>query len=422
MQYTHTIIIGAGVTGLSASRLLKAKGHSTIILEKSNTPGGLIKCDRVEGHLFHRVGGHVFNSKNQSVTNWFWNQFNKEDEFFGAKRHASVFMNDLFLGYPFENNLYNLDANTIKAVINEIIDLEKSGYKSPDSYSNFEEFLKGNFGTTLYELYFRPYNHKIWKTDLSKVALPWLDGKLPMPNYREVILSNILRAEEQGMVHSSFFYPKQNGSQFIADRMAEGSNIITNSEVKRIEQLGDKWVVNGEYSADNIIYTGDIRCLDDLLASASSETRALLATLKNLKSNGTSNLLCETDEMPYSWLYLPESKISAHRIIYTGNFSNSNQPANGRKSCTVEFSGKTDIAVMEREIKHLPGNLKMISSNYEPNSYVIQQNGDREKINHLKEILAPTGFYLAGRFAEWEYHNMDKAIESAMGVVDKIIL
>ncbi|MEJ7682717.1 MAG: hypothetical protein WKG06_33635 [Segetibacter sp.] len=33
----------------------------------------------------------------------------------------------------------------------------------------------------LYQLYFGPYNSKIWNTDISKVPLEWLDGKLPMP-------------------------------------------------------------------------------------------------------------------------------------------------------------------------------------------------------------------------------------------------
>ena len=35
-------------------------------------------------------------------------------------------------------------------------------------------------------------------------------------------------------------------------------------------------------------------------------------------------------------------------------------------------------------------------------------------IKDLKEDLAPTGFYFTGRFADWEYYNMDVAIGAAM--------
>jgi len=417
MQHYHTIIIGAGVSGLSAAQMLKEKGIEPLVLEKSDKPGGLIKCDVVEGHLFHRVGGHVFNTKVEAVAKWFWSRFRQDQEFLKARRQAGIYMGNQFLGYPFENYLYQLDEATIRPIFNEIMDLEKEGYKDPFSYTDFEAFLKGNFGQTLYELYFKPYNSKIWKTDLKTVALPWLEGKLPMPNYREMIMSNILRKEEGNMVHSTFFYPKENGSQAIANRLAEGIKTVYNTTCRQIEWVNGKWMVNGEYTADYLIYTGDIRTLDGQLKIESTSISNQLSLLTNLQSNGTSNLLCETDATDHSWLYLPEKTVAAHRIIYTGNFSPSNQPPGRRHSCTVEFSGQTSLELMQQQMKLLPGNLKMIDYNYEPNSYVIQQVGDRERIQQLKADLAPFRFFLVGRFAEWEYHNMDKAVESAMGVV-----
>ena len=418
MQHIHTLIVGAGVSGLSAARLLKEQGFETLILEKSSKPGGLIKCDVVDGHLFHRVGGHVFNTRLATVAEWFWSQFNQETSFLKATRHAGILMEDQFLGYPFENYLYQLDEAVVRKVVHELMDLEKN--QPQQGYADFESFLKGNFGSLLYELYFKPYNYKLWKTDLSQVALPWLDGKLPMPNYREIILSNILRKEEKDMVHSSFFYPRLNGSQFIADRLADTLSIVYDESVVSIERKSNQWVVNGTYACENLVYTGDVRQLSQCIHNVSDQVNGCLKSITGLRSNGTSNLLCETDDMPYSWLYLPDASISAHRIIYTGNFSPSNQPAGVRRSCTVEFSGKASMELMLKTLEKLPGNLKMIDSNYEPNSYVIQYNGDREKLQAVKNMLQPMGLYLCGRFAEWEYHNMDKAIESAMQVVSQI--
>jgi protoporphyrinogen oxidase len=418
MTNTQCIIIGAGVSGLSTAKQLQSKGIDCIVLEKASKPGGLIKCDVVNGHLFHRVGGHVFNTRVENVSKWFWEQFDKNNEFLSAKRMAGIYIFEKFLGYPFENNLYQLDPMLTTTIINEILDLEKTANQTVPN--NFEDFLKSNFGTTLYNVYFKPYNQKIWKTDLSKVSLPWLEGKLPMPNYRDIVMSNILRREESNMVHSHFFYPKQNGSQFIADRLAQGLNIAYDQPANRIERIKDKWVVNGAFSADWLVYTGDIRRLSLLMEGIPNHLQSQMHTLRGLNSNGTSNLLCETDDTPHSWLYLPEANTEAHRIIYTGNFSPNNQPAEGRKSCTVEFSGETTLADMKKALGNLPGNLQAIDYNYEPNSYVIQQHGDRERINQLKTDLAPLKMVLCGRFAEWEYHNMDKAIESAMGITANI--
>ena len=43
-------------------------------------------------------------------------------------------------------------------------------------------------------------------------------------------------------------------------------------------------------------------------------------------------------------------------------------------------------------------------------------------IKELKNILEPLGFYLLGRFAEWEYYNMDVAIGASMDLMNEKIL
>ena len=47
-------------------------------------------------------------------------------------------------------------------------------------------------------------------------------------------------------------------------------------------------------------------------------------------------------------------------------------------------------------------------------TYPVQDASSRALIRELKERLEPRGIYLLGRFAEWEYYNMDAAIGAAM--------
>lgn len=414
------IVVGSGISGLSISRMLTER-YDVRVLEQSDKPGGLIKCERIDGNLFHKVGGHVFNSKNELVLEWFWKHFNRDHEFRKANRNAKILLNNNLIGYPLENYLYQLPEDQLRQVINELLKLLSSGKKQVGFYNNFKDFLIGSFGQHLYNIYFGPYNSKIWNTDISKVPLEWLDGKLPMPEIKEVIINNILKREESKMVHSTFYYPKIDGSQFIVNRLADQLKISLSTPVLSIRQgTNDRLIVNNTIDADTVVYSGDVRKLSNIIDIEDPYLRELLRSVEGLLSNGTSNVLCETDENDISWLYLPDENLKAHRIIYTGNFSSTNNDGGIRKTCVVEFSGKQDRTLILEELKRLPGNLTPLAFNYEPNSYIIQEAGTRNQIAELKTVLEKYNIHLLGRFAEWEYNNMDKCIEAAMLLNEKI--
>lgn len=415
---TKIAIIGGGITGISAGKLLSDNFEVTIF-EKAEKIGGLIKCDDLNGNLFHKVGGHVFNTKVAEVSEWFWKHFNRDEDFILAKRNAKILLNNELIGYPLENYLYQINKKIADKIIDDLLLLasQKNTIQKPD---NFKDFLKENFGETLYNLYFEPYNQKIWRTDLGQIPLEWLEGKLPMPNIKDILVSNINRNGEEGMVHSTFYYPKQGGSQFIINTLAKGLTIQKDTPVESIQETKEGFTINNFHHFNKIIYTGDVRNLHSLYQNKSEDLDEAMSAVTDLTSNGTSNIFCETDPNDISWLYLPDIT-RAHRIIYTGNFSDMNNKGSSRRTCVAEFSGNVSYEEMCEEIKLLPGNLSPLSFNYEPNSYIIHKKDTRNKILNLKSRLEPKGFYLAGRFAEWEYYNMDKAIEASMRIKEHLI-
>ncbi len=406
-------IIGAGISGLSAGQILQ-KDHNVVLFDRAQKPGGLVKCDRINGNLFHRVGGHVFNSRNQEVLAWFWNFFDRDNEFLKARRNAKILFQGKLIGYPLENYLHQLDKAFVSDVLDDFLSPDYKP-RNPFTYDDFASFLSGNFGKTLYEAYFRPYNEKIWNRDLSEIPLGWLEGKLPMPNLKEMLLSNVVVQEETEMVHATFYYAKEGGSQFIADRLSQGLNIVYYAPVSGIVQKDGAYWIGDHGPFDTIVYTGDIRSLDQVFPDSDSAAQ-ISADVRNLPSNGTSNIFCETDPGDISWLYLPDPAIKAHRIIYTGTFAPSNNQGTDRHTCVVEFSGQYSYEFMCEQIKSLPGNLKPLDWNYEPNSYIVHIDGTREKIEAAKAKLKKDNIHLLGRFAEWEYYNMDKAIEASMAL------
>lgn len=408
-------IIGAGISGLSTAHLLKDK-YNVVIYEKEAIPGGLIRCKRVNGSLYHLCGGHVFNSKKQDVLDWFWNIFNRDEEFTKTDRNSVVFMADgKHIPYPIENHIYLFDNDTQKRFINDLLTISRNEGYEP---SNFEEFLKFRFGETLYSLYFKPYNEKVWRRSLAKVPLSWLEGKLPMPTVQEMIYNNINQVKEKTFVHATFWYEKQNGSQHIADKLSEGLDIRYNSEIECIERIEDEWIVNGE-KFDAIVFCGNIKQMPSMIKGV--DISQFASKIDSLEYHGTTSVFCEIDSNPYSWVYLPDSKYDSHRIICTGNFAASNN-APGKMTATVEFTDEISKEEILNQLKYIPMNPKYLDHHYNKYTYPIQDINTRDMISSLKANLAKDNFYFTGRFADWEYYNMDVAISAAMDLCKKLPL
>jgi len=417
---SQVAIVGGGISGCSIARILNSKGHVTTLFERSRL-GGLVSCSFDNGHTYHRVGGHVFNSKIPEVLEWFWSHFDQKNEFLQAKRNAVILINGAFINYPIELNLAQLPADTGRRAVHDLLASASAAPRSSE-VANFKEFLWSNFGDTLCQLYFIPYNQKIWQRDLATIPLQWLDGKLPMISSNEIIEKNMLKLRDD-MVHSTFFYPKRGGSQFIIDRLAE-ELVIINAEVSSIDYSSGTYAINHVHDKNQaIVYTGDSRRLPEILSPRARAhvglTEDLCLHLQSLPSNSTTTMLCECDQTDFSWVYLPGPETKCHRIIMTGNFSPSNSSPDlppGRSTCTIEYSGQLSKEEMGLEIMKLPFAMKPIAYNYCPNSYIIHDPSTASLMNEFTALLARRGIFCCGRFAEWQYYNMDAAISSALSV------
>lgn len=415
-------VIGAGISGLSTAHFLTGK-YSVTVFEKESKPGGLIKCRRVNGSLFHTCGGHVFNSKRQDVLDWFWSKFTREDEFSKADRNAVVFLDGGDkIPYPIENHMYLFDDATQKAFyddLNEIDRVKGLNAKFTD-YESFGDFLRWRFGKTLYNLYFQPYNEKVWRRDLTTVPMSWMEGKLPMPTTQEMRDNNANKVEEKAFVHASFWYEKKDGSQYIADKLSEGLDIRYNSDIQSIKFVNGKWIVCGEEFV-KIVFCGNIKDMVKMIDGVDIES--FKKPVAALEYHGTTAVFCEIDKNPYSWIYQPSHRHESHRIICTGNFAETNNDTSvpeDRITATIEFTDKINKEDILDNLSRIPLSPKYLDHQYNEYTYPIQDANTRKMIKSLKDALAPSGFYFTGRFADWEYYNMDVAMGAAMDLSNTI--
>ncbi|MFR4417408.1 MAG: protoporphyrinogen/coproporphyrinogen oxidase [Akkermansia sp.] len=392
-------VIGAGVSGLSMAGMLLKKGHEVVVYERDSRPGGLIKCTEVQGNLYHRVGGHVFNSRRQEVLDWFWSRFDKERDFVSARRRAVISLEGgAVVDYPIENHLDQFPEAVRSSIVHELLELYRNPPAEPRSLG---EFFLNRFGKTLNSLYFTPYNNKVWRQDISQIAMDWLEDKLPMPSVAEILLNNIGHINESAMVHSSFFYAKNGGSQFLADTLARGLKVRYGEVYVRrrnVAENADRASLRGMSGSLGIVFPAWMNC-------------ARFPRFQNC-AYGTTSVLCRFPPM-ITADYMPSPSHRSHRIICTGNFSRNNN--NGDiTTATIEFSEQMTEGEIRRQLELIPFSPVYLAHHWEEYTYPVQDVSSRTLIRELKERLEPKGIYLLGRFAEWEYYNMDAAMRAAL--------
>lgn len=88
----------------------------------------------------------------------------------------------------------------------------------------------------------------------------------------------------------------------------------------------------------------------------------------------------------------------------------------------MEFTDAISEADIRKNLAVMPLHPKYITHKYNQYTYPIQDKYTRSMIQSLKDELSAKGFYMTGRFADWEYYNMDVAMDAAMKTAEKISL
>ena len=410
-------VLGAGVSGLTAARLLHDRGDTAVVYEKEPTCGGLARTRITDGFVYDPHGGHIFNSKHPEVVEWVFSVLPNDQWQFNV-RNAKIFFDGLYVSYPFELSLCELsEEDALDCAYDYLM-----AQVGPEP-ENFRDWLTWNFGAGIADRYMIPYNSKIWAYPLEKMGTSWMRGKMPLPEKKELLRSLVMKdPTERKMPHSTFYYPLHGGIQTMIDAIAEPLDVKLDCAVTRICSSGEGWTVNGEGPYDGIICTIPLKELPDIMDLPSDVSSAI----EGLKYNSLNTVLFDCPSTDISWLYIPGNHYRAHRVGYQSALTPYATP-NGQGSGALEFIGeRAEIDDQMITRGHLiPEELepnRIIDSQYTEYAYVIHdlnyQNNTLLVRNYFEQL---EGFNLTGRWALWNYKNMDLCMKDSMSLVERLI-
>jgi putative nucleotidyl-sugar pyranose mutase len=394
------IVLGAGVTGLSIGRLLD-RDHEVTILEQNSRIGGIAKTRQVDGITYHPIGGHCFNSKYPEIMSFVFSIL-PEKKWHKVSRLSKINLGSYEVDYPIEfsiQQIYRHDKELAYEIIQDFLNVQDDG-----KYNNLEMWFRKKFGNRLCDLYFIPYNTKIWGRKPSEMSHDWVEDKLPIPN-KQAFMDGLIAPVKDTMPHSWFYYPNTNDQGTMLEALADGLHIETNTAVTQIAKQNDTWLVNGKYRADMVISTIPLNILPSLIAGVPD---LIVKSARKLKYNKVSNVLWESRPTTKTWSYQPLTETIFHRYIHIGSFFH---PV---KSYTItEAIGERSYEEMVACGKKDPFLIKPLDHNVSDHAYVVFDENRDAAVQHIQSYLKQIGLVSIGRFGQWEYFNMDVCMKQS---------
>ena len=419
-------VVGAGLAGLSAAYHMKT-GYT--VLERDIEVGGLCKSINIKGYTFD-YAPHILFTRNPYTRELFHSLLGENLQ--THNRRAYIYMKDTYVKYPFEANLHPLPEEIKEECIKGVIEKPKMEPK------NFMEWIQSTMGSGIAKHYMVPYNEKIWKYPLESMNTEWIAGRVPSPSVEEMRKGAEAPQPLDYGPNAEFWYPKHGGIGALANSLAEDLSVQLGAEVTWFNPSSDGVeTLYGEDEEEKSIESEKVMSslpLPEIITMMDDVPDEVQAATDNLVYN---SLVCvmvgvkRPDIIDKHWLYFPERELIFNRISFPMNFSEYTTPA-GRSSILVEVTYRDKVIDLEETKKQVLKDLvkaKIIKENDEIEiceaidfkyAYVIYDLNHRKKVKLIHEYLIEHNIVPIGRFGEWEYYNMDKAILSGKNAVENI--
>lgn len=375
----RAIIIGAGPAGLTAAyELLRHTDYQPVIVEMSESVGGLAKTVLFRGNRMD-IGGHRFFSKSEPIVQWWLDvlplQYLHEDQtpplhaarrpdapspdtedrvMLMRERHSRIYFDGKYYEYPLRLSiptLRQLGWGRIARIGATYLRRALFPIRPADT---LEDFMINRFGDTLYHTFFKSYTEKVWGISCREISAEWGAQRIKDVSVSKALehwCKKVIGVESAGSRNTPtslverFFYPKHGPGQLweaVADRIVErGGEILFRRQVVDMSFSDGKItgisVMNAEtgrmetYSGDLFFSSMPVQELITALGTAvPSEVREVAQNLcyrdfiavgllaRKLQPGGGCH---GEDGTLDSWLYIQDPSLRIGRLQFYNHWS-----------------------------------------------------------------------------------------------------
>ncbi len=428
-----TLIIGAGLTGLSCAHHLG--GREYLLVEKTDHPGGIVHttvrhtkygpfdCDGT-GHWLHLRNPAMRDLVQQLLPGGLAEY----------ERRAVIHLAGVFTPYPFQANTYGLPRDIVLDCLLGLMRArhpEDFGLTAPaEKPRNFRECVERLFGEGISKHFMVPYNEKLLGVKLEEISATYADRFIPRPSMEDVIKGALGFSREALGYNAKFVYPRHGGISALPRALAAAiptppryNTAVTAIDLAtRTAALSDGTTVKFGHLLNSMPLVALLNMLGDPLPAdiraAADKLRATTVWYFDIGVRGPT-----PENGDHHWIYFPEREFIFYRA---GSYSAVHREAapEGCRSYYVEMSGELG------GLLHRPAELRervladlrkagVITADDEilfmelcsiPHAYVIFDEHYEGTRQTVLDWLAAQDILTQGRWGGWNYGGMEDAL------------
>jgi protoporphyrinogen oxidase len=410
-----TVVIGAGVSGLGFANWWRERhpGAHVLVLEAEAEPGGYCRTVVQDGFVWD-YSGHFFHFKDPAIEAWLRARMPGQVVRTVVKRSAIRYAGR-DIDFPFQKHIHQLPHDEFLECLVELY-FRPAGDDPPRS---FGEMLYRRLGKGITDKFLRPYNEKLYATDLDRLDVDAMGRFFPHADVADIIASMRPRppGAGDGGYNATFSYPAGGAVQYI--------HALLHDLPPGTVRCGEP-VVGIDLAARAVVTPRRRIAFDRVVSSAPLPVLARLCGVAHDPAVFSSNKVLvynlgfdRKGARDLHWMYFPDRGLSFYRV---GWYDNILPPADGaadRMSLYVEIGAPHDavfdpealrarvLADLRREaivVDH-----QLISHHHvvlDP-AYVHITGASLAEAARLRAELAGQGVHSVGRYGGWTYCSIE---------------
>jgi len=437
----RSVILGAGVAGLSAADTLQRLGESNpLVAESKPYVGGLAATMEWQGCRMD-LGPHRIHTVYPRVKELVHVLIGKD--LVSCRRRSQIYLNGKWLDYPprVGEMLSKLGLLAGARIALSALSAKGRGLagklagKEPKDYGSFVE---QRFGRYLSDLLFHPFALKVYREEAED--LDPLVGKVRIASggFFAVVFEALTGRTKSAV--KTFLYPNQ-GMGLLSARLAErieqaGGEVLLSHEAVRLRHTGGlvrsvelRDPEDGRISVDTDRLISTIPLVDLVGMLEPKPPAAVKSAAENLVYADSILVYTLVDRQPLTsncWMYFPGEEVVFTRVFELCNFSPTLVPE-GRSCLCAEIPARPNDPIQhadEEEIKArvwegfeqtgIAGDAECLDQVVlrVPKAYPIYRIGYKEELRQVLDYLSSLGNLIAtGRNGLFHYNNSDHSIE-----------